>query len=315
MRFSNGCWLQKEGCACFSPAEVYSSRIENNKVTLIAPTHKIVHRGDTLGGVNLTVEITAPAPEVIRVRTWHYKGTVNNSPAFELNLNNDVSIDAEETENEIIVRNGHTSLVITKANWSMTYYYDDKKMTGSAVKDLAYMRTNWKGDAYVKSSDKDAYMRQQLTLSVGELIYGLGERFSAFVKNGQSVDIWNEDGGTSTDQSYKNIPFYLSNRGYGVFVNHPEKVSYEIATEAVNKVEFSVAGESLDYFFIGGPEMKDVIVRYTDLTGKPALPPAWTFGLWLSTSFTTNYDEETVMSFIDGMLDRGIPLKVFHFDC
>ena len=56
-------------------------------------------------------------------------------------------------------------------------------------------------------------------------------------------------------------------------------------------------------------------MRYTDITGKPALPPQWTFGLWLSTSFTTDYDEETVMSFIDGMLERGIPLSVFHFDC
>ena len=61
--------------------------------------------------------------------------------------------------------------------------------------------------------------------------------------------------------------------------------------------------------------MKDVLVKYTDLTGKPSLPAPWTFGLWLSTSFTTNYDEKTVMSFIDGMLDRGIPLRVFHFDC
>ena len=74
-------------------------------------------------------------------------------------------------------------------------------------------------------------MREQLSISVGELVYGLGERFSAFVKNGQSVDIWNEDGGTSTEQSYKNIPFYLTNKGYGVFVNHPEKVSFEVATE------------------------------------------------------------------------------------
>ena len=189
------------------------------------------------------------------------------------------------------------------------------KKCSSGWRDLAYMKTEWKGNAYVKSEDKDAYMRQQLTLGVGELIYGLGERFAALVRNGQSVDIWNEDGGTSTDQSYKNIPFYLSNHDYGVFVNHPEKVSFEVATEAVTKVEFSVPGECLDYFFINGADMKEVLSRYTDLTGKPALPPAWTFGLWLSTSFTTNYDEETVMSFINGMLDRGIPMKVFHFDC
>lgn len=83
----------------------------------------------------------------------------------------------------------------------------------------------------------------------------------------------------------------------------------------MSRAAFSVEGESLDYFLIDGPSMKDVLVRYTDLTGKPALPPQWTFGLWLSTSFTTDYDEKTVMSFIDGMFERGIPLSVFHFDC
>ena len=133
--------------------------------------------------------------------------------------------------------------------------------------------------------------------------------------HGQSVDIWNEDGGTSTDQSYKNIPFYLTDKGYGVFVNSSDKVSFEVGTEQVTKVEFSVKGESLDYFVINGPTMKDVLKRYTHLTGKPSLPASWTYGLWLSTSFTTNYDEETVMSFVDGMLDRGIGLRVFHFDC
>ena len=51
------------------------------------------------------------------------------------------------------------------------------------------------------------------------------------------------------------------------------------------------------------------------MTGKPALPPAWSFGLWLTTSFTINYDEKTTSSFIDGMAERNIPLRVFHFDC
>jgi hypothetical protein len=107
----------------------------------------------------------------------------------------------------------------------------------------------------------------------------------------------------------------VSNRGYGVFVNHPEKVSFEVASEHVSKVQFSVEGESLDYFIIGGDTLKDVLNNYTTLTGKPALPPAWTFGLWLTTSFTTSYDEETVNHFIDGMIEREVPLHVFHFDC
>ena len=152
-------------------------------------------------------------------------------------------------------------------------------------------------------------------LGVGECVYGLGERFTAFVKNGQVVDLWNEDGGTSSEQAYKNIPFYLTNRGYGVFVNHPERVSFEVASEKVERVQFSVPGESLDYFLIYGPTPKEVLARYTALTGRPALPPAWSFGLWLTTSFTTDYDEETVTSFIQGMADRDLPLHVFHFDC
>ena len=69
MKFSNGCWLQKEGCACFAPQEVYFTKIEDTKVTLLAPTHHIIRRGDTLGGINLTLEITSPATEILRVRT------------------------------------------------------------------------------------------------------------------------------------------------------------------------------------------------------------------------------------------------------
>ena len=315
MKFSNGCWLQKEGCACFSPAEVYFTKIEKDKVVLCAPTHKINHRGDTLGGINLTVEITTPMPEVIRVKTYHYKGAIQDGPQFALNLPKQTAIDATEDDEKIVVKSGNAKLVITKENWSMTYYNGDKKLSTSAWRDLAYMKTDWKGDAYVKSADKDAYMRQQLSLGVGELIYGLGERFAAFTRNGQSIDIWNEDGGTASQISYKNIPFYVTSKHYGVFVDHSDHVSFEVASEKVENVGFSVKGEEIRYHIIYGDDIKGVIENYTDLTGKPALPPAWSFGLWLSTSFTTNYDEETTNSFIQGMADRDIPLSVFHFDC
>lgn len=315
MKFGNGCWLQREGIECFAPQEAYFVNRNDHEVVICAPTHHIAHRGDTLGGINLTIRITAPAEDVIRVQTSHYLGVEDHSPKFDLNMDENRAMDVEETEDEILVRSGKLSLRINKKNWSMSYERDGKVLTASSGRDLAYMRTQWTGFAYDMDPEGKAYMRQQLGIDVNEHVYGLGERFGALVRNGQSVDIWNKDGGTSTDQSYKNIPFYLTDKGYGVFVNSSDKVSFEVGTEQVTKVEFSVKGESLDYFVINGPTMKDVLKRYTDLTGKPSLPAPWTYGLWLSTSFTTNYDEETVMSFVDGMLDRGIGLRVFHFDC
>ena len=291
MKFSNGCWLQKERCECFSPAEVYFSKIEKDQVTICAPTSKITQRGDTLGGINLTIVISAPYEEVLRVQTYHHMGVQKKAPSFEIAPAESGHLKAEDTEDKLVISSGTLRLEVQKENGALTFYRGEEKITASGWRDLAYMKTDWKGFAYDKGPE-DAYMREQLSLSVGELIYGLGERFSAFVKNGQSVDIWNEDGGTSTEQSYKNIPFYISNKGYGVFVNHPERVSFEVATEMVTKVEFSVPGENLDYFLINGPTMKEVLMRYTDITGKPSLPAPWTFGLWLSTSFTTNYDEK-----------------------
>lgn len=315
MKFSNGCWLQNKGTECFTPQQVYNSKIEKGCVTLYTPTNRINHRGDTLGGVNLTIKITSPMPEVIRVQTYHYIGIATKTPEFEITSDENTNMQIVEDDTKVIISSGSLKLIITKQNWSMIYERDGEQLAKSVRRDLAYMKTDWKGLAYDDGGEDNTYMRQQLSLSVGELVYGLGERFTPFVKNGQSVDIWNADGGTSTEQCYKNIPFYITNKGYGVFVNHSEQVSFEIGTEQVTKVEFSVPGESLDYFFINGPTMKDVLARYTDLTGKPSLPAPWTFGLWLSTSFTTNYDETTVTSFVDGMFERGIPLRVFHFDC
>lgn len=314
MKIRNGQWLLKEGYEIFSPREVYFEKVVGNKLILTTPTKHINHRGDTLGGVNLTIEISTPHAEIIRVRTYHYKGMLFNEPAFELDLP-EVPVKYDSNDDEIIVYSGNLRLVINKKNWSMQYFNGDKLITASGNRDLGYIKKDWRGDAYDVPTYDNSFMQERFSLSVGELIYGFGERFTPFVKNGQTIEIWNEDGGTSSEQAYKNIPFYVSNKGYGVLVNHPEKVSVEVGTEDVKKIGFSVHGEELDYFFINGPKMLDVLEKYTDLSGKPTLPEAWTYGLWLSTSFTTNYDEETVMSFVNGMIERKIPLKVFHFDC
>lgn len=313
MKFSNGCWLNKDGIVRYSPQEVYSSKIEEKLLTLHAPCNRINHRGDTLGGPVITYKISSPMKNVLRIRSYHYMGTKNNGPEFEIYEDNNFKPEIAENDEIITVKSGDLKVNINKNFFSMEFFNGDKLLTKSANRSSAYYKEE--GGQFLSNEGIETFMRDQLSLSVGEAVYGLGERFTPFVKNGQSIDCWNEDGGTSTEQSYKNVPFYITNKGYGVFVNHPERVSFEVGSELVTKVQFSVPGETLDYFIITGDDMKEVLENYTSLTGKPALPPAWSFGLWLTTSFTTNYDEETVTQFVDGMAERDIPLHVFHFDC
>ncbi|NMI02615.1 alpha-xylosidase [Paenibacillus sp. SZ31] len=305
MKFTDGFWMTREGYQIQNPTDIRDIVQKDNSLTVYAATKYIRSKGDTLNGTLLKATYSSPMPNVIRVTLNHHKGGVKKGPVFELNTQ-DANVDISKNEQGAVLKSGNLEVQIDKTNgWDVSFLYEGKRITGSGQR----------AAGYITGPSKEAYFREQLDLGIGEYVYGLGERFTPFVKNGQIVDTWNEDGGTSSEQSYKNIPFYLSNKGYGVFVNHPERVSYEIASENVSKVQFSVEGETLEYFIIGGDNPKDVLDNYTKLTGKPALPPAWTFGLWLTTSFTTDYDEATVNHFVDGMAERDLPLSVFHFDC
>ncbi len=305
MKFTNGYWLMREGVRAAFPAQAYDIDVTPDSLTVYAPTKPIHHRGDTLDGPLLTVQFSAPMADVIRVKLTHFAGQRPKTPQFELFEQPDSPVSVTSDEQAATLTSGRLAVRVQRGErWQVDFVGDGQIITGSGPK----------GMGIIQNSDGH-FMHEQLSLGVGENVYGLGERFTPFVKNGQVVDIWNEDGGTSSELAYKNIPFYLTNRGYGVLVNHPEKVSFEVASEKVSRVQFSVPGHSLEYLVIYGPTPKEVLQKYTALTGRPALPPPWSFGLWLTTSFTTSYDEATVTSFIQGMADRDLPLHVFHFDC
>ncbi|MFD1991028.1 alpha-xylosidase [Paenibacillus nicotianae] len=305
MKFTDGYWMTRKGYSMQHPVDIRDIVSKNDELTVYAATKKIVHKGDTLNGTLLKASLSSPMPNVIKVQFNHHKGGIKKLPEFELaQLETDIQV-IEDEERTVFQSGDLTATIRKNSNWGISFDYAGRHLTGSVHR----------GPGYINGPEDTVFFREQLELGIGEYIYGLGERFTPFVKNGQVVDIWNEDGGTSSEQAYKNIPFYLSSKGYGVFVNHPEKVSYEVASENVSKVQFSVEGESLEYYIIGGRNPKEVLDNYTTLTGKPALPPAWTFGLWLTTSFTTDYDEATVNHFVDGMKERDLPLSVFHFDC
>lgn len=327
MKFSDGFWLTQKGYQVKYAEQAYEITPIKNGVKIFASTRYIENRGQTLEGPALEVNITSAQRDVIKVSIVHFKGGKNNQPKFEIKEDFGFTPTVTEKENCWEILSGDTKAVIGKYNYTTEYFYKGKRLTGNSWRGLSVIKeSEFLKNARINSAadnefwqyperDNTAYIREQLDMNVGEYFYGFGEKFTPFVKNGQTVEIWNSDGGTCSEQSYKSIPFYLSSRGYGIFVNSSDKVSFEVCSDTVSKVSFTLPGEKLEYFVIGGENLEKVMENYTDITGKPALPPSFTLGLWLSTSFTTDYDEKTVTSFIEGMEQRNIPLEVFHFDC
>ncbi|MDE5598884.1 MAG: alpha-xylosidase, partial [Lachnospiraceae bacterium] len=133
MKFGNGCWLLKEGVECFAPAQIYYTKITDKEVTICAPTHRISHRGDTLGGANLTIRITSPMPDVIRVQTDHYMGRRPVTPSFDLNLDTPQTLQVDDSDDKLIITSGSLSLEIGKKTWYMRYCRDGKVITQSTA--------------------------------------------------------------------------------------------------------------------------------------------------------------------------------------
>jgi len=306
MKFTDGFWRNREGFSVHNGAEVYDLEHDETSITAYVPHREVENRGQTLEGPVISVRVCSPSEGLIRVQAAHFAGARERLPRFvDAISGQSAAVVAVDADSAVLTSGPLSARIALGGPWNLEFVAGDTTLTTSGGKSLGY----------VVDPDRRPYMKEQLSLGVGELVYGLGERFTHFVKNGQVVDSWNADGGTSSGLAYKAIPFYLTNRGYGVFVNDPGAVSFEVGSEQVERVQFSVPGEYLDYFVIYGPSPKEVLDRYTALTGRPALPPAWSFGLWLTTSFVTDYDEATVSSFVDGMAERDIPLQVFHFDC
>ncbi len=305
MKFTKGYWLNLPGVKNADCVQIREVKITEKQVYLY--TVPYIDDERRAGGPVLEFFLSAPRADILRTQVYHYMGSAKKEPQFDLAME-DLPLEVTEFEGGLTVKSGRLELKITKAPASFTYYYDGKKITNIGDRF---------GHAMISTmqTPEGPYMRCQFDVDIGEKLYGLGERFTPFVKNGQVVDMWNEDGGTCSEIAYKNIPFYLSSKGYGLLVNSSGKVSYELCSEVVTRAQFSLPGEKLDFMVIGGGDGKSVLQNYTALTGRPALPPAWSFGLWLTTSFTTDYDEKTVRSFVDGMHQRNIPLHVFHFDC
>ena len=260
MKFTNGYWMIRDGVDALYAREAYELAADatTESLNVLAPPSVVRGRYDTLNLPTFNVDITTPAEGVIRVRAEHWQGATEY-PGFPLNAdepgNRDyVTVQANGNgDGEVgvngadvtLTTGGLTAKVVKGTPWNLTFIGEDGKvLTESAGKSLGRFKLGAESNVTAQPvgefgvtmdgsarDESDVFIAIQLHLSVGEDVYGLGERFGAYVKNGQSVDIWNEDGGTASEQGYKDIPFYMTSNGYGVLVNNRGHVSFEIGSE------------------------------------------------------------------------------------
>jgi alpha-D-xyloside xylohydrolase len=148
-----------------------------------------------------------------------------------------------------------------------------------------------------------------------EHYYGFGEKFTDFDKRSQRLEMWNYDAyGVHHEQAYKNVPFYISTRGYGIFVDSVRRVNFDMGQSNHAAVQIVVPDSALDYYVIAGPDPKDIIRRYADLVSHPILPPKWSLGTWMSSGFKDD-NADSVLERARELRARHIPCDVLHLDC
>jgi alpha-D-xyloside xylohydrolase len=149
-------------------------------------------------------------------------------------------------------------------------------------------------------------------MAYNEKFYGFGEQFSSLNKRGRKINIWTVNPlGVSTAKAYKPVAFFMSSRGYGVYVNSPRRIRFNMGDYFYKAYSFEVEDEALDFFIIAG-DFKKVLDEYTGLTGKPRLPPKWAFGVWMSRNCYRSRDE--VLGIAHRLREEQLPCDVLHID-
>lgn len=198
MKISDGNWLIQPGLNVTYPVQVFDVEKQGNDLVVYVAPRDVRERTWQLDTLMFTVRLFAPQEGIVGVRIEHFQGALDNGPHYPLNVLKDVSVQIENNAEYAELKSGNVSVRVTKGEfWALDFLRNGQRITGSQLKNNGYVQDG--------NSDRN-YMFERLDLGVGEAVYGLGERFTALVRNGQTVETWNRDGGTSTEQSYKKYP-------------------------------------------------------------------------------------------------------------
>lgn len=220
-----------------------------------------------------------------------------------------------ETPDKVVYTSSEGSLEIARHPWRLTLKDKDSKLltTTRVWADNDSTQVKVAPFSFIKRGhDNSRSINPVFSLQPGERIYGCGESPTALNKAGQKVNLFVTDPqGPETPDMYKPIPFFLSSRGYGMFMHTSAPVTADFGATYGGATKLFMADEVMDIFlFLGDP--KEVLGEYTALVGRPEMPPLWTFGTWMSR--ITYFSEEEGREVAAKLRENRIPSDVIHFD-
>ena len=266
--------------------------------------------GQTLQGA-----ITFLTPEIFRLRLWLDEEPLADSPILIAGAHRTHRVQVSDGSDRVEIASGAIAVLLNKAEWSLTVRpkdrravfeqrWDDRQIRGAVTLPTGYSRC----------SDGAVQFHEVFSLDPDEHMYGLGEHFGPFDRKGQRIVSWSRDpvGAITSTACYINIPLLISSRGFGLFFHHHSKLTYELGNPALQTAAIRVGDPYLDYFFMYGPTPKEIISRYTELTGRATVPPRWSFGVWWSRCMYRN--REQVEGIVERLRELDIPGDVVHLD-
>lgn len=266
---------------------------------------------------NLKFKIDFVTPRTVRIRmlTTPVEPKVSTSIMLAKEPGKDESWKVTETENTIVYAGNYGTVQINKNPWRVVLKDKTGRILSQTVtlRDADSTQVKYTPFSFIKrGSDNARRINPVFTLTADEMIFGCGESATGLNKVGQKVNLFVTDPqGPETDQMYKPIPFFMSNRGYGMFMHTSAPVTCDFGATYIGLNKMFMGDENLDLFVFFG-EPKDILDEYTDLVGKPGMPPLWSFGTWMSR--ITYFSEKEGYDVAANIRKNKYPCNVIHFD-
>lgn len=265
--------------------------------------------------LKFTIDFVSPRTLRVRMLTTPVEPKEESSLMLAGEPGKDNSWKATETPDAVTYANANGSITIEKVPWRIVL----RDAKGKVMTQTRTLHDNDSTQAKVipfnfikRGSDNSRSINPVFSLAPNEKIFGCGESFGPLDKVGQKVHLFVTDPqGPETDQQYKPIPFFMSNRGYGMFMHTSAPVTCDFGATNINVNRLFMGDEAMDFFVFFG-EPKDILNEYTEIVGKPGMPPLWSFGTWMSR--ITYFSQKDGYDVATNLRKHKIPSDVIHFD-